>query len=215
MTAVVFPFPRLYAIVDAARLGSRSLGEFSEELIAGGVRLFQYRDKRAAPRALYEAGRSMAERVHAAGGVLIINDRPDVAWACGADGVHLGQEDLPAELARRMIPAGMVIGASTHTLEQLKEADAGPSDYVAYGPVFATTSKERPDTVVGLSGLAQARKATRKPLVAIGGITLQNAGAVLQHGADSLAVIGALMAAADARERARQFLEIVDQKAGH
>jgi thiamine-phosphate pyrophosphorylase len=118
----------------------------------------------------------------------------------------LGQTDLPVELARRVLATGQWLGCSTHSLEQVVEADGTTADYIAFGPVFPTASKGNPDPVVGLEGLRQARRATRKPLVAIGGISLQNAREVLAAGADSVAVIGGLLDAPDLEQRAREFL---------
>lgn len=201
--------PRVYAILDAARLMLRSLPEVTETLLAAGIRLIQYRDKRGTSREMYEAGRLIAGVVQPAKGIFIMNDRADVALAAGADGVHLGQDDLPATKARRVLPAGKIIGVSTHTVDQVLEADGAPVDYIAFGPVFATRSKERPDPVVGLAGLRAAREATRKPLVAIGGITIENVRQVMDSGADSIAIIDALFAGASLAERARQFLQTV------
>jgi thiamine-phosphate pyrophosphorylase len=138
-----------------------------------------------------------------------VNDRADVAWATDADGVHLGQDDLPVEMARRVLAPDKWIGCSTHSVAQVVEADRSTADYIAFGPVFPTASKENPDPVVGLEGLRVARHATGKPLVAIGGITLQNAREVLAAGADSVAVLGDLLNAPDIRERAREFLSIL------
>ena len=135
------------------------------------------------------------------------SDRADVALAVSADGVHLGQDDLPVELARRILNQGKWIGCSTHNLAQVIEADKSSADYVAFGPIFPTGSKERPDPVVGLEGLRKAREATRKPLVAIGGITVENARATIEAGADSVAVISDLIGAPDVAARARKFLE--------
>ncbi|MGH9435206.1 MAG: thiamine phosphate synthase [Terriglobia bacterium] len=204
--------PRLYAIMDAERLGSRSLAGAVDALVSAGVRLIQYRDKRSSSRELYAVSLKPAETVNRAGGVFIVNDRADVAWCSGSSGVHLGQSDLPAALARRMLPSGMIIGLSTHSLAQVAAADREPVDYIAFGPIFATASKENPGPVVGLAALAEARKATRKPLVAIGGITTENARTVIDAGADSVAVIGALMSAPDLGERAQEFLNAVSAR---
>jgi thiamine-phosphate diphosphorylase len=202
-------FPPLYAILDAAYLGPRSLPELASGLLEAGVRLIQYRDKEGYSRKLFEAGIQLAELVHQRSGIFIMNDRADVALAAGADGVHLGQDDLPTEMARGLLPRGKIIGISTHSIAQVKDAEQSSADYVAFGPVFATGSKANPDPPVGLAGLAEARKATRKPLVAIGGVTIEQAKAVREHGADSIAVIQALLAAPDPAERARQFLEVL------
>lgn len=207
---MLVPFPRLYAVVDAAWIAPRSLADVTRDLLDAGVRLFQYRDKKGNSREIFEASRLMMTLMKPSGGVLIVNDRADVAWAAGASGVHLGQEDLPAAMARRMLPRDKIIGVSTHSFAQVEAADRLPVDYIAFGPVFATSSKERPDPVVKLEGLSAARRATRKPLVAIGGITLENAREVIEYGADSVAVIGALLGAPDPAERARQFWKRLD-----
>jgi len=206
-----FSIPRLYAIIDPARAGGRSPAAAARELISAGVRLIQFRDKQASSRQLYEICAELKELFHDSGCSLIVNDRADVARATFAEGVHLGQTDLPVEMARRVLATGQWIGCSTHSLDQVREADRSTADYLAFGPIFPTASKENPDPVVGLQGLREARGATGKPLVAIGGITLQNAGEVLAAGADSLAVIGELLNARDLEERARQFLSVVER----
>lgn len=206
-----FSLPRFYAIIDPAQTGGRSPGEVCEILLGAGVRLIQYRDKQASSRTLFEKSRNLAERVRRAAGIFIVNDRADVAGAAGAHGVHVGQGDLPVEHARRIVGPEGLVGYSTHDLVQLAEAGRSSADYVAYGPVFATRSKEKPDPVVGLEGLRAARQATHKPLVAIGGITLETARAVLEAGADSLAVISDLLSAPDLAVRAREFLQVVGE----
>jgi thiamine-phosphate pyrophosphorylase len=202
--------PRLYAIIDPAQTGGRSSPTVAEILLRAGVRLLQLRDKRASSRILLENSRQIAERVRAAGGTFVVNDRADVARAADADGVHLGQDDLPIELARRVLAPGMLVGYSTHNVAQLAEADRSSADYLAFGPVFPTASKDNPDPVVGLEGLRRARQATRKPLVAIGGITVQNARQVLEAGADSVAVIRGLYQGSDIGERVAEFLRVLE-----
>jgi len=202
-----FSIPRLYAIIDPAQTRGGSLVGVCEDLLSAGVRLIQHRDKRASSRQLFRDSLELAKRVREAHGVFIVNDRADVALAVSADGVHLGQDDLPVELARRILNQGKWIGCSTHNLAQVIEADKSSADYVAFGPIFPTGSKERPDPVVGLEGLRKAREATRKPLVAIGGITVENARATIEAGADSVAVISDLIGAPDVAARARKFLE--------
>lgn len=201
--------PRLYAIIDAAQTGARSPVQVAETLLAAGVRLIQYRDKTATSRRLFEVCREIVVRTKREEALFIVNDRADVARASGADGVHVGQEDLPLELVRRVLQPGQWAGVSTHTLPQMAKAEASSADYVAFGPIFATRSKDRPDPVVGLDGLREARQKTRKPLVAIGGITLENAPSVIEAGADSVAVIRDLLGAEDLGARARQFLRIL------
>jgi thiamine-phosphate pyrophosphorylase len=201
-----FSIPRFYAILDAAQIGDRSAATICGLLLAAGVRLIQYRDKSASSRELYETCYRLDEQVHCAAGIFIVNDRADIARAVGADGVHLGQEDLPVELARRVLEPGKWVGYSTHRLDQVREADRSSADYIAFGPIFPTQSKAKPDPVVGLDGLWQARQGTSKPLVAIGGITLENARQVIEAGADSVAVIADLLKAPDVGQRAKQFL---------
>ncbi len=204
-----FHIPRLYAILDAAQAPTHSLIDLAEILLESGVRLIQYRDKQANARRLFTMSQEIGERVREAGGIFIVNDRVDIARAAGADGAHLGQDDLPVEMARRILPSDKLIGISTHSPAQVRKANHDPADYVAFGPIFRTQSKERPDREVGLAGLREARKLTRKPLVAIGGITLENAREVIAHGADSVAVIRALLAAADPGVQARRFMEVL------
>lgn len=203
------PLPRLYAILDAGQLGGRPAAEVAEALLGAGVRWFQYRDKQGSSRRLFEASSSLMPVIRAAGGWLIVNDRADVARLAGADGVHLGQDDLPPESARRVLRPSQVVGCSTHNLDQLRRLDSSTADYLAFGPVFATGSKANPDPVVGLDGLARAREATSKPLVAIGGITTENASGVIDSGADAVAVIAGLLNAPDLGARAREFLRVV------
>jgi len=202
--------PRLYAIIDPARARGRQPSAAAGELLSAGVRLIQYRDKHAFSRQLYETCLELRELLRDSGCCLIVNDRADVARAADAEGVHLGQSDLRVEMARRVLAPGQWLGCSTHSLDQVAEADRTTADYIAFGPIFPTASKENPDPVVGLEGLREARRATRKPLVAIGGITLRNASEVLAAGADSVAVIGDLLSAPDLRGRALQYLRVLE-----
>jgi thiamine-phosphate pyrophosphorylase len=204
------PLPRLYAIIDPAQTGEIAPAEIARVLLAAGVRLIQYRHKRATSRELLRAASEIARQTHNASAIFIVNDRADVASALVAHGVHLGQDDLPVDLARRVLRPGQWIGYSTHNLDQVKEADRTSADYIAFGPVFPTRSKENPDPVVGLEGLKRARQATRKPLVAIGGITLTNARSAIEAGADSVAVISDLLRAPDVGQRAREFLRVLN-----
>lgn len=202
-----FVLPRLYAIIDPVQRAGRPPEEVAVALVAAGVRLIQLRDKHASSGELLASAQRVVECVRKAGGVFIVNDRADVARAMDADGVHVGQDDLPVDSVRQLLGPGKLIGYSTHVLEQLREADHSTADYIAFGPIFPTASKENPDPVVGLGGLREARKATHKPLVAIGGITLANVRAVIEAGADSVAVIRGLVGAPDITQRARDFLD--------
>ena len=204
-----FALPRLYAIIDAAQTGNRSTAAVSDALLAAGVKLIQYRDKQASSRVLYENSFELAARARQANAVLIVNDRADVARVVQADGVHVGQDDLSVELVRRVLGAGKRIGCSTHHPDQVRDAERSSADYIAFGPIFETQSKQQPDPVVGLEGLRDARRLTRKPLVAIGGITLKNARAVMEAGADSVAVISDLLKPDDIESRARDFLKLL------
>ena len=204
--------PRLYAIIDPVQAGGRSPVEVAAALLAAGVQLIQLRDKQASSRDLYATAQRLGVYIREEGGTFIVNDRADVALAVGAEGVHVGQDDLPVESARAILGPGKIIGYSTHVLEQVREADRSSANYIAFGPIFPTTSKANPDAVVGLEGLRAARKATRKPLVAIGGITLENARAVIEAGADSVAVIRALVGTEDIRARAREFLRSIEDE---
>jgi thiamine-phosphate pyrophosphorylase len=178
----------------------------ADELAAAGVRLLQYRNKTGSARQMLEQVRELKRRV---GGrvKLIMNDRADLCLAAEFDGLHLGQEDLSPEDARRVIGPDRWLGVSTHNPEQIAEADRTSADYLAIGPVFATTSKANPDPVVGLEGVRRAREMTRKPLVAIGGITRATARSVIEAGADSVAVISDLLR--DPHNSAEEFLRVL------
>jgi thiamine-phosphate pyrophosphorylase len=178
----------------------------AQELTAGGWMLLQYRNKSSNARQMLDQARELRARLGPSV-KLIMNDRADLCLAAGYDGLHLGQDDLSPESARRIIGPDHWLGLSTHNPEQLSEADKTPADYLAIGPIFATASKANPDPVVGLEGLRQARKLTRKPLVAIGGITRANARSVIDAGADSVAVISDLLL--DPRKSAEEFLRVL------
>ncbi|MGA9965234.1 MAG: thiamine phosphate synthase [Terriglobales bacterium] len=198
--------PRLYAILDASYFsGSQILFSTAEELLAGGVTLLQYRNKSGNAREMLEQARELKRRLD--GVKLIMNDRADLCLAAGFDGVHVGQEDLSPEGARKVVGTILWLGVSTHNPAQIKEADKPSADYIAIGPVFSTSSKANPDPVVGLEGVRQARSLTRKPLVAIGGINRANCRSVIEAGADSVAVISDLMR--EPRKSAADFLRIL------
>ncbi len=201
---------QLYAIVDT-RLAPAPPREVAARLLRAGARLLQYRHKGRFEETNWEDCRAIAALASEHHATFVVNDRADIAWLCAARGVHLGQEDLPACKARAVLGEQTVVGVSTHNLDQLVEADRTPADYLAIGPVFSTGSKERPDPVVGLETVRAARERTRKPLVAIGGITVQNARAVIDAGADAVAVIGGLLAAGDLEQRTAEFLTVLGQ----
>jgi thiamine-phosphate pyrophosphorylase len=204
--------PRLYPIVDASFFHTTAeMIAFSEELAAGGCTLLQYRNKSGNARVMLEQARELRRLCRT--GVsdphvrLIMNDRADLCLAADFDGVHVGQDDLSPEAVRKIIGPERWLGVSTHNPEQVREADLTSADYLAIGPVLATSSKDRPDPVVGLEGVRRARALTRKPLVAIGGITRANAASVIEAGADSVAVISDLLRAP--RKSAEEFFRIL------
>lgn len=216
-------FPPLYAIIDSALLKTSELS-FAELMAESGVELLQYRSKRATSRHLFETSLSLSARLsQLPSGAspprrivprLIVNDRADVALLARAGGVHVGQHDLGVEQARAIVGRDMWVGISTHTLQQVEAAEKTSADYVAFGPIFATATKENPDPVVGLELLAAARQVTRKPLVAIGGITLERAAETYEAGADALAVVRDLLLADDPGARARAYLRTAAQIRG-
>jgi thiamine-phosphate pyrophosphorylase len=199
--------PRLYPILDTSRFSdSRSLFEAAHDLAAAGCTLLQYRNKSGNARRMLEEARELRTRLGASV-KLIMNDRADLCLAAGFDGLHVGQDDLLPESARRIVGSARWLGVSTHNPEQLAEADKTSADYLAIGPIFATSSKANPDPVVGLEGIRRARERTRKPLVAIGGITRANARSVIAAGADAVAVISDLLR--DPRKSAEEFLRLL------
>ncbi len=188
-----FHLPKVYPITDT-NLSGLSHAEQIDRLIAGGATLIQLRDKYAAPRDLYPQAEAALQIARKHDVQLIINDRVDVALALGAAGVHLGQTDMPVEAARRLLGERVIVGISTHNLEQAKLAANMPVDYVAFGPIFKTSTKENPDPIAGLEALRGVRTIVGSlPVVAIGGITLANAEEAWKAGADAVSSIAALV----------------------
>jgi thiamine-phosphate pyrophosphorylase len=186
--------PKIYPLTDA-RLSGLSHAEQVRRLAAGGATLIQLREKHSSPREFYVEAEEALRAARESGVRLVVNDRADIALALGADGVHLGQDDLPPAAARRLLGERAVIGFSTHSVEQARAAARLPIDYLAIGPIFQTSSKENPDPAVGLEGLRRVREAVgRIPLVAIGGVRPENVPEILRAGADSVAVISLLLA---------------------
>jgi thiamine-phosphate pyrophosphorylase len=203
--------PRLYPILDAGCFSDLpGLIAAAEELASAGVTLIQYRNKSGNTRVMLEQARELRKlsraRAPALHMRLIMDDRADLCLVAEFDGVHVGQDDLSPESVRGIIGPRW-LGFSTHNPEQVKDADQTPVDYLAIGPVFSTSSKERPDPVVGLEGVRRARQLTRKPLVAIGGITRGNAASVIEAGADSVAVISDLLR--EPRKSAEEFFRVL------
>jgi thiamine-phosphate pyrophosphorylase len=200
-------FPRLYPILDTSCFADpETLFLAAQELVAAGAALLQYRNKSGSARDTLEQALELRRRLGKAVR-FIMNDRADLCLAAGFDGVHVGQDDLSPEGARTVIGERLWLGVSTHNPEQVSEADKTSADYLAIGPVFATSSKANPDPVIGLEGVRHTRALTRKPLVAIGGITRQNCRSVIEAGADSVAVISDLLR--EPGKSAEEFLRIL------
>jgi thiamine-phosphate pyrophosphorylase len=207
--------PRLYAIIDIELLAAHSLNlaSFATELRDAGIKLVQYRNKKGSTRNILNDTAQLREIFPSGGDVqLLLNDRADLALLANCNGVHVGQEDLTIKDARSIIGEHRWVGASTHSPQQIIEADQTSCTYIAYGPIFATTSKNNPDPTVGLEGLRIARSLTQKPLVAIGGITRENCRAVIDAGADSVAIISNLLPKTgqqSTRQIAEEFLALL------
>jgi thiamine-phosphate pyrophosphorylase len=200
--------PRVYPILDTAALSRRGfeIVPFARALLDGGAKILQFRHKGHFSRALFETMTSIAALARGAGAAFVVNDRADLAALLGA-GLHLGQDDLPPALARRVAGEAALIGYSTHNARQLEAADAEPVSYLAIGPVFATPSKEKPDPALGLESLPALRALAKKPLVAIGGINRKTAPAILAAGVDSVAVIGDILPEVTSYTAARLRME--------
>jgi thiamine-phosphate pyrophosphorylase len=203
--------PRLYVILDAALLRIPAK-ECAKSLVEAGVRLIQYRNKHASARELFETSRELTEYLNPSGVHFIVNDRADVAVLAGARGLHVGQDDLGVEPARRVMGEGKWVGISTHNAGQFRGALETSAEYIAIGPVFATGSKENPDPVVGVGFVRETRAMTERPIVAIGGITLERAAEVIEAGADSVAIISDILGAENVGKRARQYVDLLRRR---
>lgn len=202
----------LYAILDRSVSRDRDLVGLLEAVLAGGGRLVQLREKTMSLADLLPVAQRLAGRCRESGAMLIVNDRADLALAAGADGLHVGQDDLPAREARALLRPGMILGVSTHDPEQARRAVADGADYVAVGSIFPTTTKAG-FQLVGPELIRRVRPDVPVPLVAIGGITADNASIALDAGADAVAVISALCAVPDPEHATRQFLARIGPRA--
>jgi thiamine-phosphate pyrophosphorylase len=205
----------LYVLVDPARAGGRSLAEVAAAAVRGGATLVQLRDKTGETRALVAEANAIKRALVNSGVPLLINDRVDVALAAGADGVHLGRDDLDLRTARRLLGPRAIIGASAKSRADIEAIPFGAIDYVCIGGVFATLSKDNPDPPIGVNGFKELAALVRErapglPVGAIAGIDATNAGVIMRAGADGIAVISAVVAAADPERAARELREIVD-----
>jgi thiamine-phosphate pyrophosphorylase len=204
---VTLPSP-LYVILDRQASGGRRLDELLDAVLAGGCRLVQLREKIMPPAGLLPLAQALRRRCREAGALFIVNDRVDLALAVEADGAHVGQDDLPAREARRLLPPPMILGVSTHNPDQARRARDDGADYVAVGSMFPTGSKIGFE-LVGPELVRRVRADIPVPLVAIGGITRDNVGQVIEAGADAVAVISAIGGARDPAAAVRGFLETI------
>jgi thiamine-phosphate pyrophosphorylase len=196
----------LYVILDPSVCPDRSLTDVLREAARAGARLFQYRNKSASMKEAYTEALVLRNVALDAGVTFIVNDRCDLALAVNADGVHLGQEDLPLDLARKVMGPDKLIGISTHNLNQVREATAGKPNYLGFGPIFKPGSKQDHDPIVGVEGLRAMCKLTSLPVFAIGGIQIDQAEEVIRAGAHGVAVISAILKAPDVSHAVKSFL---------
>lgn len=196
----------LYVILDPSVRRDRRLAEVMATAAAAGVKIFQYRNKCASMKEAHAEAAHLRKVADKFGTVFIVNDRCDLALAVEADGVHLGQGDLPFAEARRLMGTGKLIGLSTHNAEQVEEAERLKPDYIGFGPIFRPASKPDHDPVVGLDGIRAIRPLTSLPVFGIGGITADQAGGVVQAGADGVAVISAVLNAPDVAKAVAEFI---------
>jgi thiamine-phosphate pyrophosphorylase len=202
--------PRLYLVTDPGLVGERDLPGLVEAVVRAGVTLVQLRHKSASTAALLRLALVLVERLRPLGVPLIVNDRADVALAAGAAGVHVGQSDLPAPLARRVTGGRMLVGLSIEHLPEMGDAGVEAADYLAASPVFGTATKADIAPPLGLDGLARMRGMTKKPIVAIGGIDLERAAQAILHGADGVAVVRAILGADDPVQATRALRHAID-----
>lgn len=199
----------LYVITDETIAGGRSHAEIAQQALRGGADVIQLRDKGLSSAELAGVGREIAAIIRKAGAVFIINDRLDVAIACGADGVHLGQDDMPVSTARQLAPPGFIIGVSVGTVEEAVDAEREGADYLALSPTFSTASKEDAGPGLGPERLREICRAVAIPVIAIGGINRRNVRDVIVAGADGIAVISAVVASLDITAAARDLKDLV------
>ena len=198
-------FPALYAILDPEQIVGRPADRVLDELLKAGIQWLQLRAKSLAPAEFFAAAQRARTQTRAHGCKLIINDRVDIALGCDADGVHLGQEDLPLAAARKLM-GDKIIGISTHDLDQAREAEQGGADYIGFGPMFGTATKNTGYSARGVEMLREIRAGVRLPIVAIGGITEQNVRPVWQAGANSAAIISDILRADDITDKVSRIL---------
>ncbi|MEC9486321.1 MAG: thiamine phosphate synthase [Prosthecochloris sp.] len=182
--------------------------EEAEAALQGGAGMIQLRRKNASGRELFELSTALIQRCHAHNALLIVNDRLDIALASGADGVHVGQDDLPVTTARQLLPPGRIVGCSAYSIDEAVSAERDGADYIGAGHIFETGSKEKHDPPLGPPAIARFKEAVSIPIIAIGGITENNAPEIIRHGADGIAVISAIAASSDPRHAAQRLMNL-------
>ncbi|MBI5642052.1 MAG: thiamine phosphate synthase [Deltaproteobacteria bacterium] len=200
----------LYAIIDTAYVAPEGMRMMAEKIIKGGAGILQLRSKGLSSREMLDTAWALREVTLKNGVIFIINDRADIAALVQADGVHLGQDDLPAADARKLLGEGSIIGVSTHNKEEA--AACAHADYISFGPVFPTKTKKDAQAPKGLSGLKEVRGATPLPIVAIGGITEENIGSVIAAGADSAAIISDILLSGDVPSKVASIIRVADKR---
>jgi len=198
--------PPLYAILDPEQIKGRAIEEVLRELLRAGVTMLQLRAKSLAAKDFLELAQRVRSETQRQDCRLIVNDRVDIAMACNADGVHLGQDDLPLHVGRKLM-GNKIIGISTHDIEQARQAERGGADYIGFGPMFGTTTKDTGLTARGIDMLKQIRAAVTIPIVAIGGINEQNVTQVWQAGANSAAIISDILSAANISGKVTRIMQ--------
>ena len=198
----------LYVIVDPEHTGGRDCADVASSAVSGGAEVIQLRAKLMSGKTLYETALAIRELSRKTGALFIMNDAVDIAIAVGADGVHIGQDDMPLAAVRRLVGPDVIIGVSTHSVEEAEAAEAGGADYIGFGPMFSTPTKDS-GTPKGPAGLRAIRGEVRIPVVAIGGINASNAPGVIEAGADAVAVISAVISRDDVEEAARDIVKAI------
>ena len=198
--------PNIYPIIDISLISSDKIGKTAQAVIDGGAKILQLRAKKLSSREFLETARIIRKITKDKGTIFIVNDRIDIALLTDADGVHLGQDDLPVKEARRLLGNNKIIGYSTHNIREALEAKKLPVDYISFGPIFATKTKEDAQTPKGLKGLDEVMKAVKIPIVAIGGITETNMAHVLKQGVESVAMISEILAAKDISQKINRLI---------
>ncbi len=209
---MAFPYP--LCVITDTQLSGLPHHEVAEQALGGGAPMIQLRDKEGNLRSLYNEALIIQRLCRRQGALFIVNDRFDLALAVEADGVHLGQDDLPAQRVRPLLRPGMLLGISTHSVEEARAAEAAGADYIGFGPVFATGTKTETRPVVGVEGVRRVKAAVRIPLIAIGGITLETVADVIGGGADGVAVISAIVGSGDIATACRQFITRIFSRQG-